>query len=97
MKAEGHGEKYEIKKGVVLRDAAGVEVVVSCRRPLRGVIVEGDFDCMYRYTNMVKVRTKKGWKPKAPFEYLGWIDGEMLEKALACTGEWFGTGHEHHG
>jgi hypothetical protein len=96
MKAEGCGEKYPVKKGTILRQANDVTAVVSKVRQLKGVLLEGDYDCMYRYTNLVRVKTKKGWRPKGPFEYIGWIDGEMLEKALACTGEWFGSGYYHH-
>ena len=97
MKAQGPGAKFTVKKGVVLRDAKGVEAVVISTRPLRGVILEGEIDCMYRYCNFVRVKTRKGWKPKPPYQYLGWVDGEFLEKAFAATGEEFGTGEYHHG
>jgi hypothetical protein len=54
----------------------------------------GDFDCEYQRTYLVKVKTLpwRGNPPVKPFQYLGWIDGEDLEKALKMDGKYFGDG-----
>lgn len=83
-------------KGIVFRDqdGSGREGIMIGDTIVR---LFGKFDCMYQSTNLVKVHTKKwtGQSPKLPLQYLGFIEGENVDKALAKSGETWGTGSYH--
>jgi len=79
------------KLGIVFRDDNG--------RGREGVIIgdtivrlQGSFDCEYKATQLLNVRTSK-WKgnpPKLPLQFLGQIYDENLENALKRENRPFG-------
>lgn len=82
------------------KETIGIILKVN-KHSVSGLFLDGDFDCMYRYCNIVKAKTRKGfcYKGKTPLDFYGYIDGEMLEKAisLADTNDFFGNGSYHSG
>jgi hypothetical protein len=85
------GERVKDKKAKLYRDkdGSGREFLQIGKKIIRLI---GDFDCEYQRTQLIKVKTIpwKGNLPIKPFQYLGWIDGEDLEKALKMDGKSFG-------
>ena len=83
-------------KGIVFRDNDGYgrEGIMIGDTIVR---LFGKFDCMYQATNLVQVKTKKwtGNTPILPLQYLGFIKGTDLEKALERSGKEFGSGRYH--
>lgn len=59
--------------------------------------LQGEFDCEYRSTQLLKVKTRfwKGKLPKGPHQFLGIVCGEPLVESIKAHGKWFGKDLNH--
>jgi hypothetical protein len=103
MTETGHDNPVKPFVGCVVRTPKGQKAVILRvnEKSVSGLFLYGKIDCMYRYCNLVEVKTRTGfrYRNKSNLKMLGFIKNRMLWQCVddADSNKSFGNGEYHYG